>query len=304
LDALFLKQVQSTGVKVFEQHKVTDFIFDNGCVAGVRGWDENRTSFSLKAKLVVDAGGRNAVSLKKFSLKQEPKGNGKIAFSAYWQGVRLPDDYCYMHVSRPGYTGISSVGNGRANVVLVVDRSALDGERDERVEKVAKPETFYHHVLMKNCRRREMLQDAEQVEAVRSVESLAFAVKPVSCSGLVLVGDAMGFIDPFTGEGIYLSLRSSQIAAEVIHGGFQSSNFSRNALSVYDKRRQEEFGGKFLLSRVLQWLIYNRPFCNGVMKRLSTNRILAETLAGVIGDILPAKKVVSMKFLLRLLASH
>ncbi len=301
LDALFLKQVQSTGVKVFEQHKVTDFIFDNGCVAGVRGWDENRTSFSLKAKLVVDAGGRNAVSLKKFSLKQEPKGNGKIAFSAYWQGVRLPDDYCYMHVSRPGYTGISSVGNGRANVVLVVDRSALDGERDERV---AKPETFYHHVLMKNCRRREMLQDAEQVEAVRSVESLAFAVKPVSCSGLVLVGDAMGFIDPFTGEGIYLSLRSSQIAAEVIHGGFQSSNFSRNALSVYDKRRQEEFGGKFLLSRVLQWLIYNRPFCNRVMKRLSTNRILAETLAGVIGDILPAKKVVSMKFLLRLLASH
>ena len=121
LDALFIKQVQSTSVKVFEQHKVTDFIFDNGCVAGVHGWDENKTSFSLKAKLVVDAGGRNAVSLRKFSLKQEPKGNGKIAFSAHWQGVRLPDDYCYMHVSRPGYTGISSVGNGRAKVVLVAN---------------------------------------------------------------------------------------------------------------------------------------------------------------------------------------
>ena len=264
LDALFIKKVQSTSVKVFEQHKVTDFIFDNGCVAGVHGWDENKTSFSLKAKLVVDAGGRNAVSLRKFSLKQEPKGNGKIAFSAHWQGVRLPDDYCYMHVSRPGYTGISSVGNGR---------------------------------------RREMLQDAERVEPVRSVESLAFAVRPVPCSGLVLVGDAMGFIDPFTGEGIYLSLRSSQIASEVIHAGFQSSNFSRNFLSVYDKRRQEEFGGKFLLSRVLQWLIYNRPFCNRVLKSLSTNRVLAETLVGVIGDILPAKKVVSMKFLFQLLVS-
>jgi hypothetical protein len=40
------------------------------------------------------------------------------------------------------------------------------------------------------------------------------------------------------------------------------------------------------------------------MKRLSTNRVLAETLVGVIGDILPAKKVVSMKFLLRLLATR
>ena len=293
LDALFLKQVQNAGVKVFEQHKVTDFVFDEGCVAGVHGWDENKTSFSLQAKLVVDAGGRNAVSLRKFNLKQE--GNGKIAFSAHWQGVRLPDDYCYMHVSRPGYTGISSVGNGRANVVLVVDRSALDGK---------KAETLYHNVLMSNCRRCEMLQGAERVEPVRSVESLAFAVKPVPCGGLVLVGDAMGFIDPFTGEGIYLSLRSSQIAGEVIHAGFQNSNFSRKFLSVYNARRQEEFGDKFLLSRVLQWLIYNRPFCNGVMKRLSTNRVLAETLVGVIGDILPAKKVVSMKFLLRLLATR
>ena len=293
LDALFLKQVQNAGVKVFEQHKVTDFIFDDDCVAGVHGWDENKTSFSLQAKLVVDAGGRNAVSLRKFNLKQE--GNGKIAFSAHWQGVRLPDDYCYMHVSRPGYTGISSVGNGRANVVLVVDRSALGGE---------KAETLYHNVLMSNCRRCEMLQGAERVEPVRSVESLAFAVKPVPCGGLVLVGDAMGFIDPFTGEGIYLSLRSSQIAGEVIHAGFQNSNFSRKFLSVYNARRQEEFGDKFLLSRVLQWLIYNRPFCNGVMKRLSTNRVLAETLVGVIGDILPAKKVVSMKFLLRLLATR
>ena len=292
LDALFLKQVQNAGVKVFEQHKVTDFIFDDDCVAGVHGWDENKTSFSLQAKLVVDAGGRNAVSLRKFNLKQE--GNGKIAFSAHWQGVRLPDDYCYMHVSRPGYTGISSVGNGRANVVLVVDRSALDGK---------KAETLYHNVLMSNCRRCEMLQGAERVEPVRSVDSLAFAVKPVPCGGLTLVGDAMGFIDPFTGEGIYLSLRSSQIAGEVIHAGFQNSNFSRKFLSVYNARRQEEFGDKCLLSRVLQWLIYNRPFCNGVMKRLSTNRVLAETLVGVIGDILPAKKVVSMKFLLRLLTA-
>lgn len=295
LDALFLKQVQSAGVKVFEQHKVIDFIFNEGCVAGVQGWDETKTSFSMNCKLVVDAGGRNAVSLRKFNLKREPKGNSKIAFSAHWQGVRLPEDYCYMHVSRPGYTGISSVGNGRANVVLVVEGSALTGGKTE------KPETFYHRVLMQNRRRSKMLENGERVEPVRSVESLAFAVKPVPCGGLMLVGDATGFIDPFTGEGIYLSLRSSQLAGEVIHAGFENSNFSKNFLSVYDQRRQQEFGGKFLLSRILQWLIYNRPFCNRVMKSLSSNRGLAETLVGVIGDILPAEKVVSLRFLSKLL---
>ena len=47
-------------------------------------------------------------------------------------------------------------------------------------------------------------------------------------------------------------------------------------------------------------MIYNQPFCNRVMKSLSSNQVLAETLAGVIGDILPAKNVVSMKFLTQL----
>jgi menaquinone-9 beta-reductase len=292
LDALFLEQVRNAGVKVFEQHKVTDFIFDKGCVTGVKGWDETKTSFSLSSKMVVDAGGRNALSLRKFDLKQEPKGNTKIAFSAHWQGVHLPDDYCYMHVSRPGYTGISSVGNDRTNVVLVVDSSTLGSE---------KPEALYHRVLMKNSRRQKILQGGERVEPVRSVESLGFAVKQVPCGGLVLVGDAMGFIDPFTGEGIYLSLRSAQLAGEVIHIGLQRSDFSRKYLSVYDVKRKKEFDEKFLLSRALQWLIYNRIFCNRVMKSLSMNPVLAETLAGVIGDILPAKKVISANFVFQLL---
>tara|TARA_B110000438_G_C15810124_1_gene649236 strand:+ start:1544 stop:2800 length:1257 start_codon:yes stop_codon:yes gene_type:complete len=297
LDALFIKQVQSVGVKVFEQHKVTNFVFNAGCVAGIEGWDENKTSFFLRCKLVVDAGGRNAVSLKKFNLKRER--SSKIALSAHWQGVHLPDEYCYMHVSKPGYTGISSVGNGRANVVLVVDR--LNNERDWKGERVENLETFYHRALMQNCRRSKMLESGERVESVRSVESLAFTVKPVPCDGLVLVGDATGFIEPFTGEGIYLSLRSSQLACEVIHAGFKASNFPKNILSVYEKKRYQEFRGKFLLSRLLQVLIYNQFFCNRVMKSLSTNRVLAETLVGVIGDILPAKKVLSIKFLCKLL---
>ena len=297
LDSLFLKQVQSAGVKVFEQHKVTNFIFNEGCVVGIEGWDENKTSFSLRSKVVVDAGGRNAVSLKKFNLKQER--SSKVAFSAHWQGVHLPDDYCYMHVSWPGYTGISSVGNGTANVVLVVDR--FENERNENGKGAEKLATFYHRTLMQNCRRSKMLENGERVEPVRSVESLAFTVKPVPCGGLVLVGDATGFIEPFTGEGIYLSLKSSLLAGEVIHSGFKISDFSQNILAVYEQKRHQEFDGKFLLSQVLQRVIYNRTFCNRVMKSLATNRALAETLVGVIGDILPAKKVISMEFLFKLL---
>lgn len=295
LDALFIEEAKRVGVEVREQHKVTGFLFEDDCVVGVSGWDENKTSFSLHASLVVDAGGRNSLSLKKFNLKQEPVREVKIALAAHWQGAKISDDYCYMHVSNPGYTGISSLGEDRSNVVLVVNKDSMNGE---------KPDRFYLDAVMKNPRRRKILQDAKCIEQVRAVESLAFSVKPVPCGGLLMVGDAMGFIDPFTGEGIYLSLRSSEIAVEVADRALKNHDFSRDALKNYETKRKGEFDKKFLLSRILQKLIYNRYFCGRVVKALKGNHELAETLVGVIGDLIPAERVVSFRFLCQLIAAY
>ena len=294
LDAIFVEQVKQVGVEVREQHKVTDFLFAEGRVTGVRGWDENKTSFTLKAPLVIDAGGRNALSLKKMDLKKESAENTKIAMAAHWQGAKIADDYCYMHISRPGYTGISSVGKDRSNLVLVVNRQSMHGE---------KPDTFYLDAVMQNCHRRKILQDAERIESVRAIESLAFSVKPVTCGGLLLVGDAMGFIDPFTGEGIYLSLRSSEIAVEVADKAFKKMDWSNEVLKDYEVRRKQEFDKKFLLSRIFQKLIYSRFFCDRVVRALQRKPELAETLVGVIGDLSPAQTAVSLKFLLRLMSA-
>ena len=139
---------------------------------------------------------------------------------------------------------------------------------------------------------------------MRTIESLAFSVKSLPCGGLLMVGDATGFIDPFTGEGIYLSLRSSEIAVEVAEKALKNLNFSRDALNIYEVRRRKEFDKKFLLSRILQKLICNQFLCNQVVRALKGDRDLAETLVGVIGDLKPAETVVSFRFLLQLIAAY
>ena len=295
LDSLFVEEAKRAGVEVREQYKVTEFLFEDDCVIGIRGWDGNKTSFSIHAPLVIDAGGRNALSLKKFHLKEEPVGAVKIAMAAHWEGAQIADDYCYMHVSDPGYTGISNVGRDRANVVLVVDRDSMNGEN---------PDKFYLDTVMKNSQRYKILRNAKCLESVRTVESLAFSVKSLPCGGLLMVGDAMGFIDPFTGEGIYLSLRSSEIAVEVAVKALENFNFSRDALNIYEVRRKKEFDKKFLLSRILQKLICNQFFCNQVVRALKGDRGLAEKLVGVIGDLEPAETVVSSRFLMQLVAAY
>lgn len=291
LDNLLLGQARVAGVDIRLHHKVDDLLFEEGSVVGVTGFDDQKARFEFRARVVVDAGGRNCISLRRLDLKSP--GNNKIALAAHWQGVHLPRAQCYMHISPPGYTGISQVGKDLANVVLVVDRADLKGEDLQ---------DFYMQAVLKNKKRKVLLDGGAPVERPRTVESLAYSVKPVPCAGLALVGDAMGFIDPFTGEGIYLALESARIAARVIHKALGQDGFTIDRLRHYERLRSTEFDKKFQLSRILQVLIYRPHMCNWVIKVLSKNPSLAETLLGVIGDYIPARKVVSMRFLMKLLA--
>ena len=106
------------------------------------------------------------------------------------------------------------------------------------------------------------------------------------------MGDATGFIDPFTGEGIYLSLRSSQLATGVIKNAFDRSDFSNRKLATYDFLRRKEFQKKIILSKVLQRLIYSSFCCDRVIRMLATQKELSSLLIGVIGDYIPAERVV------------
>ena len=289
LDHLLVQQVVGQGVEVREQYSVDDFLFEDNRVTGVKGRDEANRSFAFSASVVVDASGRNGLSLRRLGLIKPHLGSGKIALAAHWENIQFPHDYCYMHVSSPGYTGMAPVGNDSVNVVLVVDDRYVRGKELD---------SFYQTTVLGNERRRSLLSGARPKERVRSVGSLAYDVRPVPCGGLVLAGDTTGFIDPFTGEGIYLSLRSAQLASGIIHQAISARDFSREFLAQYERKRQQEFRKKFILSRMLQKILYRRRWCDGVVALLRKNPQMAQTLVGVIGDYLPAERVVSWRFLL------
>ncbi|GIT64506.1 MAG: hypothetical protein Ct9H300mP23_01330 [Nitrospinota bacterium] len=148
--------------------------------------------------------------------------------AAHWKGAQIPDDFCYMHISRPGYTGIARVSEDSANVVLVVDLNSMRGEN---------PDNFYRHTVMKNRGSAKNFAKRRTCGAGPSGGVFRFFSKTHSLWGpLLAVGDAMGFIDPFTGEGIYLSLRSSEIAVEIAVLALKNSDVSVEFLKLYDKK--------------------------------------------------------------------
>ncbi len=291
LDQIFIDRAKAVGVEVMEEHHVYDLTLENGQVTGVKVRDPEKHEFEMEAPLVIDAGGRNAISLRKFKLRKDEKGNHKIALAAHWQEARFAQKFCYMHISRPGYSGMSPTAGGGANVVLVVDHRVIKGKNLDEA---------YRDILMSNARRRKFLKDARPREKVRAIDSLAFRVEPLPVGGLMLVGDAMGFIDPFTGEGIYLALRSARLAVDSALKAFTLGDFTRRVLAEYEDRRHREFNKKFILCRALQFLIANRFLCKKTVSLLERRRDLADALVGVIGDYLPPGKVVSSAFLIKL----
>ena len=283
LDNLMVDHVRKSRVELMEGFKVTDLLFEDNNVCGVRGHDEYKTRLNIKAKLVIDAGGRNSISLRRLNLKKNSFGRGKVALAAHWKGFKADSHYCYMHVSHPGYTGIAPVGSDKVNVVLVVDKTNLVKQNVDE---------FFIKIVLGNRMRRKFLADGFPIEKVRVTDSLSYSVKKPKCGGLLLVGDATGFIDPFTGEGIYLSLRSSQLATGVIKNAFDRSDFSNRNLATYDFLRRKEFQKKIILSKVLQRLIYSSFCCDRVIRMLATQKELSSLLIGVIGDYIPAERVV------------
>jgi flavin-dependent dehydrogenase len=107
----------------------------------------------------------------------------------------------------------------------------------------------------------------------------------------MLVGDAAGFIDPFTGEGIYRGLRSARAAAEALASG------DRSAPERYLAARRAAFSAKDGLTWMVQGLLAARPVMGHALRQLGRRPQLAERLGSALGDCRPASDVLSPAFL-------
>ena len=89
LDNLMLDKVRNSRIELMEGFKVVDLLFEDDRVCGVKGHDETKTKFNINAKMVIDAGGRNSVSLPRLNLRKNSPGKGKIALAAHWENVEF-----------------------------------------------------------------------------------------------------------------------------------------------------------------------------------------------------------------------
>jgi len=252
----------------------------------------------LRARLVIAADGLHSTIARRLGL-HVPSRMRKIALVAHVRGITGLGDYGEMHVANRRYVGLApmepSSDGDLCNVAMVVDE-----KRDGR-KLAGHPQAFLLEALETFPMIKGRLKNITFDRRTLTISRLSVHAKRLSDEGLLLVGDAAGYYDPFTGEGIYRALRGAEMATSVALPALAAGDLSARRLTAYDRLHRAEFRGKRMIEMIIQSSVQVPPLMDHIALRLGNNKAMADTIVAVTGDFLPTNRVLRPGYLLRLL---
>lgn len=261
---LFNQAVQAdvamfTGVTVRNFSKQKNWIIDLG-------------EFSIQSKFLIGADGRNSLVARKLGLKQKDSQK-KVALHCFLERKEMNQRYGEMHILEGGYIGLDPTGNHEVNLSLVCNA--------ENVSKYGGVRACLNHYIQKSD---VLMKDfgllSEDVK-VSAVSPITNNVKHKFLQDVALIGDAAGFIDPLTGEGIYNALWMSYHFAELVKKHRDINEASCEFLNLKKKNFQQ----KILLNRFFQVIIKYPLICEVIASFLGKNKNRGDHFVGIIGNI-------------------
>lgn len=256
-------------------------------------------SAPVRARLLVAADGVHSTVARRLGL-HIPGRMRKIALVAHLRGVGGLDAYGEMHAAGRRYVGVARVESATvgdlSTVAMVVDEA-----RDSR-NLAGRTEAFFWETLATFPALRDRIGTATLDDSVRTTSRLTVTARRLSDDGLLLVGDATGYYDPFTGEGIYRGLRGAALAAGVADEALRRGDLSAARLAHYGRLHTHTFRGKRLVEMGIQLGVQSPALMDHAAARLARHKSAADTLLGVTGDYLSPSAVLRPGYILRLLA--
>lgn len=184
-------------------------------------------------------------------------------------GLRLGE----MHILEGGsYCGLDPIDDENVNFSIVCDSSVL---------KTTKPQDIINQTIASSKRLSGLFDQVTSSEGIKVVTTLKNSNSFVAGNQLAYVGDAAGFIDPLTGEGIYNALLSAQILCESI----EKSSSLNEALALYKKEKGRLTFQKKMVNYFFQFLIKRPLLIRLTVKFLKKSPARANHFIGIVGNI-------------------
>ena len=288
-DAQLARHAAAQGARLLEGARLAGVFRSEGRVSGAR-LATAEGGLSVASRLVVGADGARSATARLLGVERPVGWPRRLGLIAHHAGVAGLDGQAEMHVGDGLYVGLAPTPAGRVNVGMALGMRAA---RDPAAERFDAAIASLPAVAAR-------LRGSERVSRITGVAPIGHRVSDVAGPGWLLVGDAAGFVDPFTGEGIYRALRGARAAAvaiELARGGADAGRVADR----YRRERNAAFAAKDLLTWLIQGFLAAPPLFEYAAERLARRRWPRAILGSALGDVRPAADALSPLFLASLL---
>src|SRR5262249_20706554 len=202
-DQILFERASELGVSCVEGTAVKQRLVEGDRTAGVEAVSlRSGSTVRYRSAFVLDGSGRNSRLVVGHRERiGGRKGHRLYAMKAHLSGVEGLEDQLDLCFFPGGYGGLSRIEDGLVNLCFILNESVL---RD----CASDPESILDKTMRLNRVAKDRLKSAKLEGEWLTVGPLTFGRMRSGRDGVLAMGDAGGMIDPFTGTGIQMALRT------------------------------------------------------------------------------------------------
>ncbi|MGH9752136.1 MAG: NAD(P)/FAD-dependent oxidoreductase, partial [Blastocatellia bacterium] len=285
MDLILLERARAAGADTREGFHVSPRLRREKGTMFIEGKADGETVERFSAPVVIDASGRNGVFSHQIARRTSHLAHlAHLAHLTHLGGSRRFG--CKVHVRavegmrgigelffyRDGYGGMSDVEDDRTNLCFITTEATLREARGDR-------EKLLDLTMRSNPAARRRLHNVVIEGEWVGTGPIAYGRRrPVP--GVISIGDAGAFIDPFTGSGILLALSSAELVAEVILQAFSEGVSDVSAIAKRcDQLHRARFAWRFRACALLRAMTFNSMTRNVLVSTLTRHQSLVKLIA-------------------------
>ncbi len=254
-DMLLCDAAEAAGAEWMPRHEFVSLLRnDDGRVTGAVLRAADGHEVRCEARFVVGADGVHSRVARALGVQRQTKWLDRFALVTHFAGV-APMATAEVHLFPDGFFAATTIDGGEFSVNLILPRSAL------RTREAADWDGFVAQHVAKHPALAARLVGARRTSAWRGIGPLAYSTTRQTMPGIALVGDACGYVDPLTGEGIYFALFGARALGDAITESLHEPAREPSLMRAYVAERRREIVPRARASALLQralrhpWLV-------------------------------------------------
>ena len=226
------------GVEVCRGIGVREVLFEGDTATGVVIQGANGTRETLNASVIVDSTGQRSLIGRQLDLNTTEVNLKKASLFTHYEGGYRDEGIdegatLILHTEeKDSWFWSIPLPYNRTSIGVVGELGYLLQNRRDANGRLDAQKIFTEE-LAKCPPLQRRLEGATQLFPIQSTKDFSYRANRIAGNNWVLVGDAFGFLDPVYSTGLFLALKSGEMAADTIIEAFRKDDFSEAQLGSF-----------------------------------------------------------------------